>query len=101
MAETTGNFNVETWEGDGEQRSFPLGESATPPASVTEDVKRYPVGRHGIDTNFRWSYDESSNALIVEGDPPAEGAIIVYTYQPKPHTPVDGEEWTTITLVRE
>jgi hypothetical protein len=102
MAESAGNLNFEFCEGDGKLNTFPLrGDVAVPPVSVTEGTETWPVMRHGIDRGFRWSYDAQSNALIVDGDSPAEGVIISYSYEPKPHVPVKGEEWTTITIERD
>jgi hypothetical protein len=101
MANHSGNLNFESWEANGTQRIFHIG--GTPemrPASVSEGVEVHPVMRYGVDTGFRWSYDEGRNSLIVDGDPPAKGVIICCSYEPKPHVPVEGEEWTTITIER-
>lgn len=101
MADASRDLNFESWEGDGKRTTFPIqGEVAAPPSSVSEGVETYPVMTHGRDRGFRWSYDASSNALIVDGEPPAEGVIIAYSYEPTPHPPVEGEEWTTITIER-
>jgi hypothetical protein len=101
MADTAGNLNFEFWEGDGKQTVFPISDAASRPVLVLEGADVCAVVRYGVDAGFRWSYDETHNALIVDGDPPAEGVIISYSYEPKPHAPVEGEEWTTITFTPE
>lgn len=102
MADTSGNLNFESYEGDGERTTFPIPSPvASPPFCVGEGAETYPVITYGRDRGFRWSYDAESNALIVDGDPPAEGVIISYSYEPKPHTPVEGEEWTHTSVIIE
>jgi hypothetical protein len=96
----TGDLNFDSWEGDGKQTVFTISEPLTPPTEVAEGAEVYPIMTHDVDRGFRWSYDAARHALIVDGDPPAEGVIIFCRYQPKPHVPVEGEEWTTITIER-
>ena len=89
MAEFThgGNLTVLSWEGDGKERRFvvDVSEARAPESigSVLEDAGRWPVGRFGVDTGFRWSYDGA--ALIVADDQPApaEGVIISCSYEPE------------------
>jgi hypothetical protein len=81
------NLNIFSWEGDGKQRRFvvDVSDARAPESigSVLEDAGRWPVGRFGVDTGFRWSYD--GTALIVDESqaPPAEGVIISCSYEPE------------------
>jgi hypothetical protein len=85
------HLNVLSWEGDGKERRFVVDVSEAPApesiGSVLESAERWPVGRFGVDAGFRWSYDGS--ALIVDGEPPAEGVIISCNYEPEPFSVSD------------
>jgi hypothetical protein len=92
-----GNLNVLSWEGDGTQRRFVIEGSAPPEiGSVLEDAGRWPVGRFGVDTGFRWSYDGTALIVADDQDPPAEGVIISCSYEPEEH--VGDGEWTELVF---